>query len=161
MICSHYGKQSNLIALRQQFNLSARGTTLAGMTQMAEQLGLASRCLSLGLHELSALKAPCILHWDVRKLGDIQSRFGSLNTLRETFTSSIVGALIDGTMVIGVIVMMVLYGGWLTGVVIGFTALYVLTRLMQYLSRIIGRNSHQRCPHPVLFYGNVVGYRDR
>lgn len=296
MICSHYGKQSNLIALRQQFNLSARGTTLAGMTQIAEQLGLATRCLSLDLNELSALKTPCILHWDFnhfvvlvsvkqnrailhdpargrrkvgmeemskyftgialevwpgstfaaqptshqfslrslaakvhglkgmlgkiffysliietinllipigtqlaldhaipaadmglltviciglflftllrvalsalrswsslimttlinvqwqsglfthlvrlplsyferRKLGDIQSRFGSLNTLRETFTSSIIGALIDGTMIMGVIVMMILYGGWLTGVVIGFTALYVLTRLLTY-----------------------------
>ena len=296
MICSHYGKQSNLIALRQQFNLSARGTTLAGMTQIAEQLGLATRCLSLDLNELSALKTPCILHWDFnhfvvlvsvkqnrailhdpargrrkvgmeemskyftgialevwpgstfaaqptshqfslrslaakvhglkgmlgkiffysliietinllipigtqlaldhaipaadlglltviciglflftllrvalsalrswsslimttlinvqwqsglfthlvrlplsyferRKLGDIQSRFGSLNTLRETFTSSIIGALIDGTMMMGVIVMMILYGGWLTSVVIGFTALYVLTRLLTY-----------------------------
>ncbi|ENR0229140.1 peptidase domain-containing ABC transporter [Enterobacter roggenkampii] len=296
MICSHYGKQSNLIALRQQFNLSARGTTLSGMTQIAEQLGLATRCLSLDLNELSALKTPCILHWDFnhfvvlvsvkqnrailhdpargrrkvgmeemskyftgialevwpgstfaaqptshqfslrslaakvhglkgmlgkiffysliietinllipigtqlaldhaipaadlglltviciglflftllrvalsalrswsslimttlinvqwqsglfthlvrlplsyferRKLGDIQSRFGSLNTLRETFTSSIIGALIDGTMMMGVIVMMILYGGWLTSVVIGFTALYVLTRLLTY-----------------------------
>ena len=296
MICSHYGKQSNLIALRQQFNLSARGTTLAGMTQIAEQLGLATRCLSLDLNELSALKTPCILHWDFnhfvvlvsvkqnrailhdpargrrkvgmeemskyftgialevwpgstfaaqptshqfslrslaakvhglkgmlgkiffysliietinllipigtqlaldhaipaadmglltviciglflftllrvalsalrswsslimttlinvqwqsglfthlvrlplsyferRKLGDIQSRFGSLNTLRETFTSSIIGALIDGTMMMGVIVMMILYGGWLASVVIGFTALYVLTRLLTY-----------------------------
>lgn len=298
MICSHYGKQSNLISLRQQFNLSTRGTTLASMAQIAEQLGLASRCLSLDLHELSSLRTPCILHWEFnhfvvlvsvkqnrvilhdpargrrtvnfndmsqyftgialevwpgstfaaqpvshqfslrelaarvhglkrtlgkiffysliietinllipigtqlvmdhaipaadiglltliciglllftllrlalsalrswssllmttlinvqwqsglfthllrlplsyferRKLGDIQSRFGSLNTLRETFTSSIVGALIDGTMLIGVIVMMVLYGGWLTGIVIGFTALYVLTRLITYRS---------------------------
>ncbi len=292
MICSHYGKQSNLIALRQQFNLSARGTTLAGMTQIAEQLGLGTRSLYLNLNELSALKTPCILHWDFltrfvvivsvkqnrvilhdpargrrkvsleemsqyftgialelwpestfaaqptsragtefslrslatkvhglkgmlgkiffysliietinllipigtqlaldhaipaadmglltviciglflftllrvalsalrswsslmmttlinvqwqsglfthlirlplsyferRKLGDIrQVGFGSLNTLREIFTSSIVGDFIDGTMMIGVIVMMILSGGWLTGVVIGFTAL--------------------------------------
>jgi ATP-binding cassette subfamily B protein RaxB len=296
MICNHYGKNSNLISLRQQFNLSARGTTLAGMKEIAEQLGLASRCLSLELHELNSLKIPCILHWDFnhfvvlvgvkqnrvilhdpargrrtinleemsqyftgialevwpgstfteeqeshhfslkalaakvhglkgtlakiffysliiesinllipigtqlaldhaipaadvglltliciglllitflrlalsalrswssllmttlinvqwqsglfshllrlplsyferRKLGDIQSRFGSLNTLRETFTSSIVGALIDGTMLIGVVIMMALYGGWLTGVVMCFTALYVLIRLMTY-----------------------------
>lgn len=296
MICNHYGKNSNLISLRQQFNLSARGTTLAGMKEIAEQLGLASRSLSLELHELNSLKIPCILHWDFnhfvvlvgvkqnrvilhdpargrrtinleemsqyftgialevwpgstfteeqeshhfslkalaakvhglkgtlakiffysliiesinllipigtqlaldhaipaadvglltliciglllftflrlalsalrswssllmttlinvqwqsglfshllrlplsyferRKLGDIQSRFGSLNTLRETFTSSIVGALIDGTMLIGVVIMMALYGGWLTGVVMCFTALYVLIRLMTY-----------------------------
>ncbi len=64
MICNHYGKNSNLISLRQQFNLSARGTTLAGMKEIAEQLGLASRCLSLELHELNSLKIPCILHWD-------------------------------------------------------------------------------------------------
>lgn len=71
-------------------------------------------------------------YFERRKLGDIQSRFGSLNTLRETFTSSIVGALIDGTMLIGVVIMMALYGGWLTGVVMCFTALYVLIRLMTY-----------------------------
>lgn len=54
-------------------------------------------------------------YFERRKLGDIQSRFGSLDTLRSTFTTSIVGAIMDGIMVIGVLVMMVLYGGWLTG----------------------------------------------
>ncbi|MDT3253215.1 peptidase domain-containing ABC transporter [Serratia sp. root2] len=296
MICGHYGKNIDLIALRQQFNLSARGTTLSGLTSIADQLGLSTRPLSLEIDELGALKMPCILHWEFnhfvvlisvnrnrailhdpargyrsvslaelsqsftgvalevwpsstftahivrnrlslstlvgsvhglkgtlgkifflslmietinlmmpigtqlvmdhaipagdhgllaliciglmlfillrtavsmfrswsslimatlinvqwqsglfnhllrlplsyferRKLGDIQSRFGSLNTLRETFTSSIVGALMDGIMVIGVIVMMILYGGWLTWFVLGFTATYVLIRLLTY-----------------------------
>lgn len=296
MICGHFGKHSDLISLRQQFYLSSRGTTLSGLSHVADQLGLASRPLSLELNEISALKLPCILHWDFnhfvvlvsikkdrvilhdpargrrtvkleemsqyftgvalevwpgstfkaekvihqfslrgligrvhglkatlgkifclsmiiesinlvipiatqlvmdhaipagdvglltliclglllfillrsalsafrswssllmttlisvqwqsglfkhllrlplsyferRRLGDIQSRFDSLNKLRETFTSSVVGALIDGTMVIGVVTMMVLYGGWLTGVVLGFTAIYVLIRLLTY-----------------------------
>lgn len=296
MICGHYGKHSDLIALRQQFNLSARGTTLSGLRYIADQMELSSRALSLDLNELSALKVPCILHWgfnhfvvlvsvkqnrvvlhdpargrrtvkldeiseyftgialevwpgsafkaetdrnrfslraligrvfglkralgkifclsliiesinllipiatqlvmdhaipagDVglltlicvglllftllrsalsafrswssllmttlinvqwqsgllnhllrlplsyferRRLGDIQSRFGSLDKLRETFTTSVVGALIDGTMVVGVVIMLILYGGWLTGVVLGFTALYVLIRLTTY-----------------------------
>ncbi|WP_440482008.1 peptidase domain-containing ABC transporter [Serratia marcescens] len=70
--------------------------------------------------------------FEKRKLGDIQSRFGSLDTLRSTFTTSIVGAIMDGIMVIGVLVMMVLYGGWLTWVVIAFTAIYVLMRLLTY-----------------------------
>ena len=35
-------------------------------------------------------------------------------------------------MVIGVLVMMVLYGGWLTRVVLAFTAIYVLMRLLTY-----------------------------
>ncbi|UTM57121.1 peptidase domain-containing ABC transporter [Photobacterium sp. CCB-ST2H9] len=296
MICGHYDKQIDLFSLRQQFNLSTRGTTLSGLNNIADQLGLASRALTLELNELSALKIPCILHWDFnhfvvlvsvkqnrailhdpargrrtvkleemsqyftgvalevwpsstfksekvqnhfnlsalmgrvhglkktlgkifclslivesinllipiatqlvmdhaipaddvglltlicvglllftllrsalsavrswssmvmatlinvqwqaglfnhlmrlplsyferRRLGDIQSRFGSLNTLRETFTNSVIGALIDGTMVIGVLVMMLLYGGWLTTVVLGFTSLYVLVRLLTY-----------------------------
>lgn len=67
-----------------------------------------------------------------RKLGDIQSRFSSLDTLRGTFTTSIVGAIMDGIMVIGVMVMMVLYGNWLTWVVIAFTAIYLLMRLLTY-----------------------------
>jgi len=296
MICGHYGKNVDLITLRQQFNLSARGTTLSGLAGIAEQLGMSTRPLSLELDELGVLKMPCILHWEFnhfvvlvsvkrhrailhdpargrrtvsltelsqcftgvaievwpgcaftantvhnrlsfgtlmggvhglkatlgkifclslvietinlmmpvgtqlvmdhaipagdhglltliciglllfilmrttvsmlrawsslimatlinvqwqsgllnhllklplnyferRKLGDIQSRFGSLNTLRETFTSSIVGALMDGIMVVGVVVMMVLYGGWLTWIVLGFSAIYVLIRLLTY-----------------------------
>ena len=293
MICGYYGKNVDLIALRRQFSLSTRGATLTGLTGIAEQLGLATRPLSLDIGELSALKLPCILHWEFnhfvvlvsikghravlhdpargrravsltelshsftgvaleawpgstftadsvrhrihlrtligsvhglkgalgkifclslvfetinlvmpigtqlvmdhaipagdrglltlicvglmlfillraavgmvrawsglvmstlinvqwqsglfthllrlplgyferRKLGDIQSRFGSLDTLRSTFTTSIVGAIMDGIMMIGVLMMMVLYGGWLSGVVIAF---YVLMRLLTY-----------------------------
>ncbi|MFD3226486.1 peptidase domain-containing ABC transporter [Rahnella aceris] len=296
MICGHYGKNVDLIALRQQFNLSARGTTLSGLTGIAEQLGLSSRPLSLDIDDLSALKKPCILHWEFnhfvvlvsvrrnyvvihdpargrrtinmaelshsftgvameawpgaafkadtvqnrlslstlmgsvhglkatlgkifclsvvietinlvmpvgtqlvmdhaipagdrglltlicagllffillrasvsmvrswsslvmatlinvqwqsglfnhllrlplgyferRKLGDIQSRFGSLDALRSTFTASIVGAIMDIIMVVGVLVMMILYGGWLTWIVMAFTTLYVLLRLLTY-----------------------------
>ena len=296
MVCGHYGKNIDLIALRQQFNLSARGATLAGIKGIAGQLGLDTRALSLDLDEITALKTPCILHWDFnhfvvlvgvrgnryvlhdpargrrvvgqaemsqyftgvalevwpnsefteevvqnrinlrtlirsvhglkrtlgkifclavvvevinlmlpvgtqlvmdhalpagdrglltliclglmffillrsavgmlrawsslvmatlinvqwqsglfnhllqlplgyferRKLGDIQSRFSSLDTLRETFTSSIVGAIMDGIMVVGLLVMLILYGGWLTWVVVAFTAVYVVLRLISY-----------------------------
>jgi ATP-binding cassette, subfamily B, bacterial CvaB/MchF/RaxB len=296
MICGKYGKNIDLIALRQQFNLSARGTSLAGLREIAEQLGLATRPLALDLNELSALKTPCVLHWDFnhfvvlvsvsrnravimdpargrrtinlselsqsftgvalevwpgstftansvqhcfslrtlvgsvhgikqtltkifflslvievinlvlpigtqlvmdhaipagdqglltlicigliffillraavimvrawsslvmatlinvqwqsglfnhllklplsyferRKLGDVQSRFASLDTLRNTFTTSIVGAIMDSIMVICVLVMMVLYGGWLCWVVVAFNAIYVFIRLFTY-----------------------------
>lgn len=296
MICGYYGKNVDLIALRRQFNLSARGTTLSALTGIAEQLGLSTRPLSLDIDELGALKIPCILHWEFnhfvvlvsirrncvvlhdpargrrtvsftelsknfsgvaleafpastfiadsvqnkisirtliasvhglkavlgkivclslvfetinlvipvgtqlvmdhvipagdrglltlictgiiflillraavgmgrawtalvmatfinvqwqsglfnhlvrlplgyferRKLGDIQSRFASLDTLRSTFTTSIVGGIMDSIMVIGVLVMMALYGGWLTWVVMAFTTFYVLLRLVTY-----------------------------
>jgi ATP-binding cassette subfamily B protein RaxB len=71
-------------------------------------------------------------YFERRKLGDIQSRFGSLDALRSTFTASIVGAIMDIIMVVGVLVMMILYGGGLTWIVIAFTALYVLLRLLTY-----------------------------
>ncbi|CAO98396.1 peptidase domain-containing ABC transporter [Erwinia tasmaniensis] len=296
MICGHFGKNVDLIALRRQFCLSTRGTTLSGLIGIADRMGLVTRPLSLDLGDLGALKLPCILHWNFnhfvvlvsirrngvvlhdpargrrivsqaelsqsftgvaleswpgsdftadtlrsrlslrtligsvhglkgvlgkifclslvieainlvmpigtqlvmdhalpsgdrglltlicaglmmfillrvavsmvrawsslvmstlikvqwqsglfnhllrlplayferRKLGDIQSRFGSLDALRSTFTNSIVGAIMDSIMVIGVLVMMVLYGGWLSGIVVAFTALYVLLRLLTY-----------------------------
>ncbi|WP_240023768.1 peptidase domain-containing ABC transporter [Serratia marcescens] len=296
MVCGYYGKNIDLISLRQRFNLSARGATLAGLNSIAMQLGMAARAVSLNLEEIEALKTPCILHWNFnhfvvlvsirhkrfvlhdpargrrtvsldeisqyftgvalevspnseftaetvknrlqlrtllnsihgikgalgkifllslvietinlvmpigtqlvmdhaipasdrglltliciglfffillrtavsmvrawsslimstlinvqwqsglfnhllrlplgyferRKLGDIQSRFSSLDTLRTTFTTSVVGAIMDGIMVVGVLVMMVLYGGYLSWVVLGFTALYILIRLLTY-----------------------------
>jgi len=67
-----------------------------------------------------------------RKMGDIQSRFGSLDKLQETFTGSLVGALMDSIMVIGVLIMMILYGGQLTWYVIGFTTIYILIRVATY-----------------------------
>ncbi|MBS0057676.1 MULTISPECIES: peptidase domain-containing ABC transporter [unclassified Yersinia (in: enterobacteria)] len=296
MVCGYYGKNIDLIYLRQQFNLSARGTTLAGINGIARTLGMTSRALSLDLEEMGALKKPCILHWNFnhfvvlvsvrrqrfvihdpargrrtvelaemsqyftgvvlevspgseftaetvrhrirlgtlirsvqgikgtlvkifslslviesinlvmpvatqlvmdhaipagdrglltlicagllffillraaismvrawtslvmgtlinvqwktglfshlihlplgyferRKLGDIQSRFDSLDALQSTFTTSVVGAIMDIIMVIGVLVMMVLYGGYLTWIVLGFTAVYVFIRLLTY-----------------------------
>lgn len=296
MVCGFYGKNIDLISLRQQFNLSARGSTLGGLTGITAQLGMATRALTLDLHEISALKTPCILHWDFnhfvvlvsvrgnrfvihdpargrrtvglaemsqnftgvaleawpgsefkaetakntlslrtligsvhglkstlmkvfclsvviesinlvmpigtqlvmdhalpagdrglltlicaglmffillrsaigmlrawtslvmgtlidvqwqsglfrhllqlplgyferRKMGDVHSRFGSLDSLRTTFTTSVVGAIIDGVMVIGVLIMLVLYGSWLTWVVLGFTSIYVLIRILTY-----------------------------
>ena len=296
MICGHFGKNIDLISLRRQFNLSARGANLAGINAIAEQLGMVTRALSLELDELAILKVPCILHWDFnhfvvligvkhnrfvlhdpargrrtvggeemtryftgvaleawpgsefsaetvqnrlsfrslinsiygikstltkifflsvvietinlvmpvgtqlvmdhaipagdrglltlisvglmffillraatgmirawsslvmgtlinvqwqaglfnhllrlplgyferRKLGDIQSRFGSLDTLRTTFTTSVVGAIMDSIMVAGVFVMMLLYGGYITWIVLAFTAVYVLIRLVTY-----------------------------
>ncbi|WP_273876370.1 ABC transporter transmembrane domain-containing protein, partial [Serratia marcescens] len=93
------------------------GLVMATLINVQWQSGLFTHLLRLPLG-----------YFERRKLGDIQSRFGSLDTLRSTFTTSIVGAIMDGIMVIGVLVMMALYGGWLTWVVLTFTALYVLMR---------------------------------
>lgn len=78
------------------------------------------------------LMALPLAYFEKRKLGDIQSRFGSLDTIRTTFTTSIVNSIIDGIMSVGVLIMMLMYGGWLVWVVLGFTAVYVIMRLMTY-----------------------------
>lgn len=60
MISAHYGKSIDLISLRQQFNLSARGAALAGLTGMAAELGMTTRALSLDMDDLPNLRLPCI-----------------------------------------------------------------------------------------------------
>jgi len=77
------------------------------------------------------MKLP-LAFFEKRNLGDIQSRFGSLDAIRTTFTNSIVSGIIDGIMTIGLFAMMMLYGGWLVWVVFGFTACYALMRLLTY-----------------------------
>lgn len=296
MVCGRYGKSIDLLALRQRFHLSLRGSTLAQIKGIAGELGLASRALSVSLEEVGALRVPCILHWgfnhfvvlvgaaksrfvlhdpargrrviglremsrfftgvalelwpssdftaetvkarlsmaallksvhgvtrslakifllslmieaigllmpvgtqlvmdhvipagdqgllgliclalifltllqagvsalrawsslvmgtlinlqwqaglfehllglpleyfERRRLGDIQSRFGSLDVLQSAFTTNLVGAIMKGILTLGALVMMVLYGGWLTWVVLGFTSLYLVLRLTTY-----------------------------
>ena len=64
MIASYHGHQINLNGLRAQHAASLRGSTLADLIQIADQLQLASRPLRLELDHLTELKLPCILHWD-------------------------------------------------------------------------------------------------
>lgn len=296
MICSFYGKNTDMISLRRRFCLPSRGTSLSGLKDIAGHMELSNRALSLELEELPNLRLPCILHWDFshyvvltrvrrngyvlhdpargrrvvsrdemsrhfsgvvlevwpgneykkdepstrlrigsllrnvyglppalakifflslavetitlalpagtalimdhavpasdhgllslvciglfffillraafsslrawitlitgtliniqwqsglfkhllglplryferRKFGDIQSRFSSLNVLRETFTTSIVGATIDGLMMVGLLTVLILFGGWLTLPVLAFTMIDILIRFATY-----------------------------
>ena len=70
--------------------------------------------------------------FEKRRLGDIQSRFSSLDTIRSTFTSNIVTGIMDSIMAIGLLIMLTLYGNWLVLVVVGFTVLYTIMRLVTY-----------------------------
>ncbi len=72
--------------------------------------------------------------FEKRQVGDIKSRFDSLNTIQTTLTNSIVTTIIDLIMTISVVIMMFLYGGWLTWVVIAFSGIYLLLRLATYLT---------------------------
>jgi ATP-binding cassette, subfamily B, bacterial CvaB/MchF/RaxB len=65
MVADAYGYKTDMASLRQRYPLSLKGATLQHLMQLADQLGLAARALRLDPHELSQLKLPCILHWQM------------------------------------------------------------------------------------------------
>ncbi|PHM33536.1 peptidase domain-containing ABC transporter [Xenorhabdus innexi] len=77
------------------------------------------------------MKLP-LAYFEKRKLGDIQSRFSSLNVIRTTFTQNIINSIIDTIMLISVFIMMLLYGDWLVWVVLAFTVIYIIIRFLTY-----------------------------
>ncbi|MDC8801778.1 ABC transporter transmembrane domain-containing protein, partial [Klebsiella pneumoniae] len=64
--------------------------------------------------------------FEKRHLGDIQSRFFLFGYHSLDVTNSIVSGIIDSIMTIGLLIMLTLYGGWLTWVVVGFTLCYAI-----------------------------------
>lgn len=73
------------------------------------------------------------LEWfDKRKIGDIQSRFESLDNLRLTFIHDITGFIMNVIIVLGSAIMLTLYGGWMTLIVTVFTLFYVGLRLVTF-----------------------------
>ncbi|MFK8258834.1 peptidase domain-containing ABC transporter [Erwinia sp. AnSW2-5] len=65
MIASYYGHTFDLVTLRHRFSTSLKGATLADIMLIAHRLGLAGRALRLDIDELTQLRTPCILHWDL------------------------------------------------------------------------------------------------
>ena len=65
MVAGAYGYKTDMVSLRQRYPLSLKGATLQHLMQLADQLGLAARALRLEPAELSQLKLPCILHWQM------------------------------------------------------------------------------------------------
>ena len=69
-----------------------------------------------------------------RHLGDIVSRFGSLNHVRDFLCSGIVEIFIDGLMVVGTVSLMLVYSPLLSLVAVLAVLLYGLIRLASYHS---------------------------
>lgn len=64
MLANYHGYSSDLATLRQRFPISAKGSTLTYLIQIAQQLNFVTRPLKLELEDITLLKMPCILHWD-------------------------------------------------------------------------------------------------
>ena len=67
-----------------------------------------------------------------RHLGDVVSRFGSVNAIQKTLTTAVIEAVIDGIMAIAALVMMLIYAPQLTLVTLVAVALYALLRGLSY-----------------------------
>lgn len=65
MVAGYWGDATDLITLRQRFSVSRKGTSLKNLIDIAQRLNLLSRPLRVELQQLSQLKLPCILHWDM------------------------------------------------------------------------------------------------
>jgi ATP-binding cassette, subfamily B, bacterial CvaB/MchF/RaxB len=65
MVASYFGFESDLADLRRRYGVSLKGATLKDLVRIADRLGFATRALRLEIDELSKLRLPCILHWDL------------------------------------------------------------------------------------------------
>ncbi len=65
MIATHHGNHTCLMELRRLHPPSVKGATLNQLISVASVMGLASRPLRLEVEEISRLRVPCILHWDM------------------------------------------------------------------------------------------------
>jgi ATP-binding cassette subfamily B protein RaxB len=65
MVASYFGYEADLADLRRRYGFSLKGATLKDLVHIADRLGFATRPLRLDIDEVSKLRLPCILHWDL------------------------------------------------------------------------------------------------
>ncbi|MEW6437107.1 MAG: peptidase domain-containing ABC transporter [Pseudomonadota bacterium] len=65
MILAFHGHPIDLTLLRRRYAISLKGTTLRHLMEIASATGLAVRALRLEIPDLSRLRLPCVLHWDL------------------------------------------------------------------------------------------------
>ncbi|NOI06228.1 peptidase domain-containing ABC transporter [Vibrio anguillarum] len=81
-------------------------------------------------------------YFEKRHVGDIVSRFGSLSSIRELFTTGLIETIIDGMMAVVVVIMMYLYNPMLATLVLGFVIVsFIIQILFYYPNRQITEES--------------------
>lgn len=65
MVASYYKYNTDLFTLRMKYSIPERGATLKNLIDISQDLSLTTRPLKLDLDDLSKLKLPCILHWNL------------------------------------------------------------------------------------------------
>lgn len=65
MISAFYGYHISLLELRERFGPAPRGLSLLELVSRGAKLGLLGRGIRIDLDELTSIRAPCILHWNL------------------------------------------------------------------------------------------------
>jgi ATP-binding cassette, subfamily B, bacterial CvaB/MchF/RaxB len=65
MVANYFGFQTDLATLRRRYSVSIKGATLGHLITFAGDLKLTSRALRLDPDEMSQLKLPAVLHWEL------------------------------------------------------------------------------------------------
>ena len=63
-----------------------------------------------------------------RHAGDVMSRFGAIQQIQQTLTTSFIEAVLDGLLVVVTLAMMLVYSGTLTAIALGCVAAYAVLR---------------------------------
>lgn len=66
--------------------------------------------------------------FEKRHAGDVMSRFGAIQKIQQTLTTSFIEAVLDGLLVVATLAMMWIYSGTLTAIALGAVGLYALMR---------------------------------
>lgn len=73
-----------------------------------------------------------VSYFEKRHLGDVVSRFGSVDVIQRTLTTSFLEAVLDGFMVVVVLILMFVYSPLLTGVALAAMVIYAAARWIWY-----------------------------
>ena len=64
MICRHFGRKVSITRIRQMVHTATDGTSLRGLCQGAEALGLAARSVKASKSNVEQMPLPAIIHWE-------------------------------------------------------------------------------------------------
>ncbi|CCQ11310.1 Putative secretion ATPase [Pseudoalteromonas luteoviolacea B = ATCC 29581] len=88
--------------------------------------------IQLGANLFHHLVRLPLTYFEKRHMGDIVSRFGSLQQVKQLLTQGVIEALIDGLMALVTLGMIFFYSPMLSLVVLGAVLLYALVRIVLY-----------------------------
>jgi HlyB family type I secretion system ABC transporter len=64
MVCRYFGRKVSLTRIRQVVHTATDGTSLRGLCQGAESLGLAARSVKASKSHIGQMPLPAIIHWE-------------------------------------------------------------------------------------------------